>query len=208
MYTALVAASQTIRDFLTARLRADTNLRTFFDPAFGGNMVVSLNTPDEMDRLHLHGLSLWLYRVVRDENLLNAPPQKSGVLQYRHTALPVRLHYLITPLVDRAQAAGSELEQIVLGKVLQSLHDHACFRGPDLQGDFQGHAEVELFLRLEPMALEEITRVWTALLRSYELCVSYEVSVTSIRSELVEDYGAVESVLPRTAAIVTSQELG
>lgn len=207
MYTAIVASSQTIRDLLTERLRKDASLAPFFDPALGGTMVVSLDTPDEMIRLNLQGVSLWLYRVVRDENQLNAQPQRVGKLQYRHTPLPVRLHYLATPLMAANQPGGSELEQTVLGKILQVFHDHASFRGPDLQGDLTGNTSVELFIRLETMSLEEITRVWDSLEESYELSVSYEVSVVYIESELMDDLVPVDSVLPRSGVIVESEEI-
>ena len=39
---------------------------------------------------------------------------------------------------------------------------------------------MELKVRLEPLTLEEITRVWEALEGSYQLSVSYEVSVVNI----------------------------
>jgi hypothetical protein len=37
-------------------------------------------------------------------------------------------------------------------------------------------------VRLEPLSLESITRVWEALDRPYQLCVSYEVTVVPIDS--------------------------
>lgn len=207
MYTAMVATSQTLRDFLTDRLRTDVHLKTFFDPALGGTMVVSLSTPDEVIRMNLHGVSLWLYRIVRDENLLNAPPRRVGKLQYRHTPLPFRLHYLVTPIVARKNPNGSELEQTVLGKILQSFHDHAKMSGPDLHGDLTGHASVELFVRLEPLSLEEITKVWYSLEESYQLSVSYEVSVVYIDSELVDQRTPVDTVVVRSGVIVESGEI-
>jgi hypothetical protein len=206
MYTALVASSQTIRDFLTTRLRQDPGLAPFFDPALGGSMIVSLNTPDEMIKLNKQGVSLWLYRVVRDENLLNDPPRRVNKLQYRQTPLPVRLHYLVTPLVARNQAAGAELEQRVLGKVLQVFHDHAKLRGPDLHGDLSGRSDVELFLRLEPLTLDEITKVWYSLKESYQLSVSYEVSVVTVDSEKLDDLVPVDTVVPHSGIIVAREE--
>ena len=38
MFTAIVATSQTIRDFLTAELQSDLNLRNFFNPVFGSTV--------------------------------------------------------------------------------------------------------------------------------------------------------------------------
>src|SRR5271157_2145576 len=106
MFTAIVATSQTIRDFLTAQLQSDLSLRSFFNPGFGGTMVVSLNTPDEMEQLHEEGVSLWLYRVVRDENLVNLPPIRNSSTEYAHTPLPMKLHYMVTPLVARTTTSA------------------------------------------------------------------------------------------------------
>ena len=203
MYTALVAASQTVAAFLRNRLESDSNLGPFFNPALGGTMIVSLSNPQEMLENNLEGLSVWLYRVVRDEELLNAPAVRD-IGGMRMPPLPVRLHLLVTPLRTTDVVNGPELEQVMLGKVLHSLYDHPCFRGADLQGDLSG-TQSEFHLRLEPMTLEDITRVWTALDAPYELSVSYELTLARIRSERVEQAGPVLTVDPRSGVIVTRE---
>jgi hypothetical protein len=123
---------------------------------------------------------VWLYRVVRDEQTLNAPPQRIGFDQIEYPPLPMRLYYLMTPIADSdEEGSGSEMEQAILGKVLQTLHDTPILRGADLLGDLAG-TDVEMAVRLESMDLEEITRVWDSLESSYQLSVSYEVSVVPI----------------------------
>jgi hypothetical protein len=206
MYTALVASSQTIRDFLTAQLQADLSLRSFFDPAFGGTMVVSLNTPDGMEDQREEGVSLWLYRVVRDEYLLNSPPVRASAMQYARTPLPVKLHYMVTPLISRKTPSAAELKQTVLGKVLLCLYEHPQFRGPDLAGDFTGDIKVEITARLETMDPDNIARVWEALERSYELAVSYEVTAVALRPDTVDTLSPVQQMQTQVSVIVTSQE--
>lgn len=179
MHTALRATSQTLATLLGQRLAEIADLAPFFGP--GGTMVVSLATPDEMETLGEEGVSLWLYRLVRDESLLNRPPKRVGFDGLQRRPLPVRCHYLITPIVEAATAAAAETEQTILGRVLQCFHDQPFLRGVDLQNDFAGTA-IELTARLEPLALEEITRIWDALDRSYQLCLSYEVTVVEIAS--------------------------
>lgn len=159
-------------------------------------MTVSLNNPQEMNDANREGLSLWLYRIVRDDQRLNAPPRRLDPVQHRRPPLPLRLHYLVTPLVGAATPDSPELEQRVLGKVLQSLHDHPIFRGTDLEDDLRG-TDVEFHARIEPMTLEEITRVWNALDQSYQLSVSYEVSVLEIESEIVDAVSPVAVVEPQ-----------
>ncbi len=88
--------------------------------------------------------------------------------------------------------------------MLQTFHDHPRLRSVDIQGNL-GSTTVELSIRLEQVSLEEITRVWDALNRSYQLSVSYEVSVVNIRSEREpEDVSPVEVAMPEHGVIVSS----
>ena len=147
------------------------------------------------------GLSVWLYRVIRDEQRLNDPPERIGPGQLRPPPLPIRLHYLMTPVTNR-KLGDPETEQLIMGKVLQAFHSHSVLRGADLRAEFIG-TEIELKIRLEPMSLEEITRVWEALVGSYQLSVSYEVSVVNIESDLEpEKVTPVEVALPEYGLIV------
>jgi len=197
MYTALRATSKTLTHFLETRLQSDILLGA----AFTGGMVVSLNTPEEMTEIPAEGLSVWLYRVIRDDVRLNDPPQRIGPTQIRPAPLPMRLHYLMTP-VTNAKSGNPQTEQLILGKVLQLFHSHPVLRGADLQEEFTG-TETELKIRLEPMSLEEITRVWEGLEGSYQLSVSYEVSVVNIDSELEpESVTPVSVALPEYGLIV------
>lgn len=203
MYTALQATSQTLSKFLEARFKADPLLKTFFS---GGTMVVSLNTPEEMAEKPAEGLSVWLYRVARDDQRLNDRPERISPSKFRQAPLPLRLHYLMTPVTNK-KTGDPETEQVIMGKVLQLFHSHGVLRGSDLQGDFVG-TEAELTLRLEPMNLEEITRVWEALVGSYQLSVSYEVSVVNISAELEPDVlTPVDAVMPEYDLIVASESL-
>ena len=205
MYTALRATSQTLAAYIRQRLEAEPNLAPFFGSS--GTMVVSLNTPQEMTQPPAQqGVSVWLYRVIRDEQRLNAPPERLGPNQLRYPPLPLCLHYLVTPVIDsNGNGAGPEVEQTVLGKVLQIFHDHPRLRGTALRDDFSG-TTVELRVRLEPLTLEEITRVWEGLHSSYQLSVSYEVSVVNIASAMEpESISPVFTALPEYGVIVSAE---
>jgi hypothetical protein len=201
MYTALLATSQTLSEYLQNRLETDPNLRTFFDSGLGGTMVVSLRNPEEMAQKNDQGLSMWLYRITRDEDRLNDPPERITLSLYQEPPLPLRLHYLFTPVVDPSTTNNAEIEQRVLGKVLQSLYGHPLFRGTDLSGDFAG-TDAELRARLEPMSVEDATRIWNALEQPYQLSVSYEVTLINIDSEILESNTPVTQVIPEYGVIV------
>jgi hypothetical protein len=186
-------------------MRADPVLRLLFTPI--GAATVSLSNPDEMATAGESGLSLWLYRIIRDEQRLNAPPERIAPDRYRPTPLPVRLHYLISPIMgDAVGGSAPETLQQMLGAVLQAYHEHPLVSGSLLVGDYAG-TNVELALRLESLGLEEITRVWDSLDRAYQLSLSYEVSVVSIATTLPDGIGPpVTIVMPElgTAEMATS----
>jgi len=201
MYTALLATSQTLQAFIQNRLENDLNLRTFFNSALGGTMIVSVRNSEEMSERNEQGLSMWLYRVTRDEDRLNDPPERLSPFLERQPPLPLRLHYLFTPVVDPTTANNAEVEQSVLGKVLQSLYGHPLFKGADLAGDFIG-TQTEIRARMEPMSLEDITRVWNALEQPYHLSISYEVTLVRIDSEEFDPVSPVLIAEPKFAVIV------
>jgi hypothetical protein len=197
MFTALQATSLSLANLLRTRFMNDVKLRSFFNPAFGGTMVVSLNSPQEMTHLGTQGLSAWLYQVVRDNERLNILPEKIGPNQYRHEPLPVRLHYMMTPLVSVQSASSPETEQMILGKVLQVFHDRPKLRGADLRGDLTG-TDSELNVRFEALSLDQVSQVFDSLDRSLQLSISYEVAVVYIESEQEpEDAPPVQVSMPR-----------
>src|SRR2546430_17147433 len=96
------------------------------------------------------GISLWLYRVGRDADLLNRPPERISPNQFRRSSLPVRLYYLVTPLV-----AKPEDRQTLLGRGLQLLNDHTQLLGAGLQDSLVGSTD-EVRVNLQNFPLEGV----------------------------------------------------
>ena len=205
MNTSIRAVSLTLRELVREHLKADINLRAFFDPGSGGTMVVSLLAPEEL-AVNSEGVALWLYRIERDEQTLNLPPRRSAKDRLIHEPLPLRLHYLVVPVVDvKARGDGPELEQHILGAVMQVLYDRSILHGVDLKGDLAGSTE-EMHVRLESLDLDQMSRMWEALEHAFQLCISYEVSIVAIDSaRQPATPSPVDTVMP-TYAIVTSAE--
>lgn len=179
MITAIRATSQTLVSLLSARLLAEPSLAALFGG--GGGAVVSLSNPDEMVRLRATGVSVWLYRVARDDATLNRDAERTALGLSLPQPLPLRLFYMITPILAANAAQSPESEQHILGAVLQTFHDRPILSGADLAGDFTG-SDVELALHLQSLGLEELTRIWDSLERAYQLCAAYEVSLVEIAS--------------------------
>jgi hypothetical protein len=202
MYQALIAASRTLQHVARLGIEADPVLFGVGSPYRDRGMQVRLQSPQEMNDHNFEGLSMWLYRVERDDMHLNAPPVRISATQQRREPLPLRLHYLCTPITSRDNEGDPETEQYVLGKVLQVFHSRPVLRGMDLQAEFAG-TDTELHVRLETLTLDETSRVWDSLDSSYQLSVSYEVGIVTIASSL-EPAGVVPvvAVLPEHHVVV------
>jgi hypothetical protein len=183
--TAIRATSRTLADYLQAQLELDPDLSTLFSPP--GTMRVYLNTPAEMTGSRA-GLSVWLYRVVRDDQTLNRPPVRVSPTQTKPAPLPLRLHYLLAPMTGTTQNDAPETEQAILGKALQALHDHPSITGIDLSDDFAG-TETVITSRFEPLTIDELARIWDALDTSYRTSVSFEVTVVELDSGTLLETG-------------------
>lgn len=162
-------------------------LRAHLVPALAPN--VALKSPVELGNASME-VSLWLYRATRNPDLLNHPPERTAANQILPHSLPLDLHYLITPM-DADPVSKHE----TLGRVAQTLNDHSIIRGADVKPPLID-GDDELRVVLEPLSLEELTRIWTALDMRYRLSVSYQVQLVRISS----DHG------PHQASPVTRRE--
>jgi hypothetical protein len=203
MYTALYSTSFALAAYLRAQLESLPPPGLGFGG--GGARVVALNSPHEMrEDLRQEGLSVWLYRIVRDETRLNIPDQRLPGDLLREPPLPLRLHFLMTPVTFTGPGGGGpEVEQQILGRVMQALHTHAILRGADLDGTALEGTGAEIHAHLETLTLDELSRVWEALEGSFQLTVSYELSIVNIDAALEpRRIAPVRIALPEVAVIV------
>ena len=125
------------------------------------------------------GLSVWLYRVVRDDQTLNRPRCASARPRLQPPPLPLRLHYLLAPMTAPMQNDAPETEQAILGKALQALHDHPSITGSTSATTSRAPTTV-ITSRFEPLTIDELARIWDALDTSYRTSVSFEVTVVEL----------------------------
>jgi hypothetical protein len=180
MYSALYSASTALSAYIRGQLESLPAPGLGFGG--GGTRVVVLNSPHELrEEVKQEGLSVWLYRIERDETRLNLPDERLPGNLLRPPPLPLRLHFLMTPVTFKGiGGAAPDVEQLMLGRVMQALHTRPILRGADLQNtDLEG-TDAQLHVRLEALALDELSRVWEALEGSFTLAVSYEVTVVNV----------------------------
>jgi hypothetical protein len=192
-YTVLSEVGESLVAVLWQEMRADPQINSLID----GEDRISLESPADLEGNDTVRLSIYLYRIVEDPYSKNHPPINDGRGFLQKPPLTLDLYYLVTPLLGLPRE-----QQIVLGKAMQILYDRSTLEGPDLVGSLAASGEVVRVI-LNPVTLEETTRVWQALEMSYRLSVCYVVRVALIDShrrqsfvpvlEKVADYGSMES---------------
>ena len=197
MHTWIRAASTSVAGVIQNALIADPVLGAQFDPGAGGLMRVSLNTPQEMTEQNLDGLSVFLYHIGVDEQSRNRPPERVAPDRIRPVPLPLRLRFLFTPVIMSLDpATAPEIEQDIIGKVIETWHSRPEIAGGDLSLPLQGSG-TRLRMRIEPLDLESISRIWDALEESFQLSISYELALVEIWSrEHDADGPPVRSIWP------------
>ncbi len=171
-FNAIADASATLRSLLETAIDQDAAVSGLV-----GAESVSLDSPANLLRNGTPDcVSLFLYRVSENPDLKNRPPVRLESNVWRQTPLALDLHFLVSVLIDDAIDS-----QRLLGKVMQTLYDHAVIRGSLLQGGLSTAAE-ELRVTLAALTLEEVAEVWGTFSQPYRLCVPYIVKAVFLES--------------------------
>ncbi len=145
-------------------------------------------------------VNLFLYRVTENGYLQNQEiPGRGTPGAYGHPPLSLNLHYLVTAYGNK-EVGGVAVPPIfddttahfLLGSAMRVLHDVpvvteglTTVRPPSgsmvlhesLRDEFE-----QVKLTLEPLTLEDVTKVWTALALRYRLSAAYVINVVQIES--------------------------
>ena len=175
-YTVVRDVGVTLKTLLWSHMQFDSEVTSIIgteqqitsEPPF----KIVRDTDPEQD-----SLSIFLYRIVENGDMKNRPLESKGANLLRYPPLFINLFYLITPLTNSAIN-----DQQLLSKTMQILHDNAILKGTALQGVLASTAE-ELRIILNPISMEDLTKLWSAFMRPFRLSLSYEVRVIYIDSE-------------------------
>src|SRR5258708_26819518 len=120
-FTAIRAVSHTLLELLKQAITANP------DPQLN-SVQIDLRSPKELSSSKKTVVSLWLYRVTRDPDLLNRPGSRPAPNQRVIQPLPIHLYYLVTPMSPQPDD-----EQVLLGRVMQVFNDHTIVQTAHLQ---------------------------------------------------------------------------
>lgn len=165
---------KTMKKLIFDNLKLDSDI---WPAIIGSDQDISLFPPAENQDGGDKKLSLFLYQVAENPFLKNQDMIKLNSGHLKHVPLTLDLFYLITPMTG-----DIEKNNILLGKVMQVLFDHATVRGSVLQGCLAGTAE-ELRVTLHAISLEDLLKLWEGFSeKAYKLSVCYQVTPAKIDS--------------------------
>lgn len=174
-YQVINAVGTTLKDVLWLEMRADVGIssliaedRIVFD---NPHSLVGDATPT------LNKLSIFLYRILENSDMRNRDAESRNNGSIPHQPLFLNLFYLITPLANSA-----ENNHFLLGKLMQIFHDRCILKGALLKGILE-NTDKELRIIFHPISIEDMTKLWSGLMRPYHLSIVYEVKVVTIDSE-------------------------
>jgi Pvc16 N-terminal domain len=165
------------------------------DPSLSGVNVTSL--PIDKTRTgpntNSNQLNLYLYQTLPNAGWRNLDPP--GVIrpgESGNSPLALNLYYLFTAFgVDNSEL----LSQRILGTAMSVLHDRPLLDVTDLKNALPGIDPGDQIERVrfspQPLSLEEISKLWTALQTQYRLSTTYLASVV-----LVDSQQSTKSPLP------------
>ena len=157
------------------------------DPTLTGVHVTSL--PLDKTRAgantNSNQLNLFLYQTLPNAGWRNLDPP--GVVRPGENGNPplaLNLHYLFTAFgVDNSEL----LSQRILGAAMSALHDRPLLDAADLKSAIPGVDPGDQIERVrftpQPLSLEELSKLWTALQTQYRLSTTYLATVVLIDSQ-------------------------
>ena len=144
-------------------------------------------------------VNLFLYRVTENGYLQNQEmPGRGSPGAFGHPPLSLNLHYLVSAYGNSAvnleaiTLFNDTTSQFLLGSAMRVLHDMPIVTDTVMtvrppSGALVLHESLRdeyehVKLTLEPLTLEDVTKVWTALTLRYRLSAAYVVNVVQVES--------------------------
>jgi len=172
-------------------------LRNLLMKGLGIQDVTARSLDKARDGINGDQVNLFLYQTLPDAAWRNMDiPRQVKPGETGQPPLPLVLYYLITAYNADNDDTKSH---ILLGQAMGILHDHCLLGAAEIKSatdnDVPGstlHEQAErVRITLQPMTLDEMSKLWSPFQTQYRLSVAYQVSVV-----LIESTRPVKSPLP------------
>jgi hypothetical protein len=168
---------------VTATLESVLGVGIHADPSLNDTAFTSLPPDKARGSITTNQLNLFLYQVLPNAALRNMDLTKPGEIGISPLALA--LHYLIT-VYGRENDNSQPFDHHLLGRAMSILYDHALLGPDEIKAAFAGsdlERQVDrVRITMQPLNIEEISKLWTGFATQYRLSVAYEISAILIDS--------------------------
>ncbi len=201
-YLAIGSVSATLRNLLSDRMDIPSL------PGGATTVPVTITTPGEDDDVEAPRINLYLYRISESAAYKNQEiPGHGHPAAYGRPPLSLELHYLVTAYGAFTEAgsdfADETVAQYLLGSAMRVLHDYPIITAslenqasqPILDVSLQGEFE-RIKLTLNPLSLEDLSKIWTALALPMRPSAAYKITVVQIESKRQRSYAKPVGELP------------
>jgi hypothetical protein len=176
--SAIAAVTATLQAILGTEITADPNLNDTTVTALPLDKARGNNTTNQ--------LNIFLYQVLPNAAWRSMDMPKT--VRPGETGMPplaLDLHYLITAF-GRENDTTQPFDHHLLGKAMSVLYDHALLGPDEIKIAFPGSGVESqpdrVRITLQPLSVEEISKLWMGFATQYRVSVGYDVSVTLIDS--------------------------
>jgi hypothetical protein len=169
---AIEAVTETLRALVDAGVKR----------VFTGARAITL-PPHEIRASLEPRVNVFLYQAAMDGALRNTPPVNVAPGETGRPALPLILHYLITPYAPDADDVQAHR---LLGGALQALHSHPVLTGTDL-ADAAPYSDIahqveSVRVCWQPLDDKDIYSLWSVFQAPYRVSAAFELRVVLIDS--------------------------
>ena len=214
---AIAAVTATLRFLLEKSIQADPDLP---------GTLVTAKPLDKARGTHTgRQLNLFLYQSQVNAAFRNSEiPQQAKSGETGIPPLALNLYYMITAYGEEQRMDEEVASHHLLGRAMSTLHDHPLLGADEIKNALDGndlYRQIErVRFTLQPMAVDEISKLWSAFQTPCRLSAFYEAAVVLIEStrasrtplpvltrgkddkgvasqtELIPPYPAIEALMP------------
>lgn len=189
-FRAIGGVSASLKSLLEDRMELPPGLIDF-------KVTISAPRPESEDdqAVERARINLFLYRTAENGQLKNQEiPGQGHPGSFGHPPLSLDLYYMITPYGTTADDdfVNETVAHLLLGSAMRTLHEVPVITdqlltvrppvGQQILNESLRNEFEQVKLTLEPISLEDLSKVWTALTIPYRLSAAYMVSVVQIQS--------------------------
>jgi uncharacterized protein DUF4255 len=211
-YRAIGGVSLTLRKLLSDRMdpSAVLNANTKVDYS------IAIPPGEGEDKAEGPRINLFLYRLTENAALKNQEiPGQGSNGAYGHPPLSLDLHYLLTAYGATSgggdpPVVNEQVAHFLLGDAMRVLHDFAIVTedleaadGSQILHESLRKQHEQVKVSVEPLTLEDISKIWTALNRPYRLSAAFAVTVVQIESQLPRRFPMLVGQGPSAGPAIT-----